>query len=111
MTRPQPDLDAVFSALGNATRRAMVRRLASGPATVSELAEPLGITLPAVSRHVGVLEEAGLLTRERQGRHHVCSLGHAGIDLAREFLDDTRAFWEGNLDALAAFVEQEERGG
>ena len=112
MAQPAPDpeshLDAVFGALSHATRRAMLRRLAQGPATIGELVEPGTISKPAVSRHVAVLESAGLLRRQRDGRLHRCSLRQEGLADAQGFLDDTRAFWEGQLDALADFLERDD---
>lgn len=100
-------LDAIFGALSDPTRRLFLKRLAQGPRTVGELAEGVSISAPAVSRHVKVLERAGLLVREKRGRTHVCSLGRGALDTAEAFVRDTRAFWEGNLDALADYLEGE----
>jgi DNA-binding transcriptional ArsR family regulator len=110
MSLPATDdrLDAVFQALSSGTRRAMIRRLAEGPANVTDLVPPGLISKPAVSRHVRVLEDAGLLRRARDGRLHRCSLDSEGLDQARVFLEETRAFWEGNLDALEAFLENDD---
>jgi len=98
-------LDEVFGALADATRRGIVRRLVQGPATVGELAAPYSISAPAISRHLRVLERAGLLERTRDGRVHRCSLAPDGLTEARRFIEDSRALWEGNLDALAQFLE------
>lgn len=97
-----PDLDAVFSALSDATRRGILARLALGGVTqVSDLAEPYPISAPAISKHLRVLEQAGLITREKQGRVRLCRL-HAGpLDDAAAWLEQMRNFWEDRLDALA----------
>lgn len=104
----EPDLDAVFAALSDSTRRAIIARLAGGPATVSELAEPFAMSLPAVSKHLKVLEQAGLLDRKRVGRTHTMHLDPNAMDTADEWLQRTRAFWESRLDALARYLDQEE---
>jgi DNA-binding transcriptional ArsR family regulator len=100
-------LDAVFHALGDRTRRALLARLASRPARVTELARPFDMSLPAVSRHIRVLESAGLIARSVDGRVHQCSLAAAPMKTADAWLDRYRRFWEGNLDALARLVEAE----
>ena len=100
-------LDAVFHALGDRTRRALLARLASRPARVTELAQPFDMSLPAVSRHIRVLESAGLIARSVDGRVHQCSLAAAPMKTAEAWLDRYRRFWEGNLDALARLVEAE----
>lgn len=99
-------LDAVFHALADGTRRRIVASLAPGPVSVSELAAPFSISLPAVSKHLDVLEQAGLVRRERDGRFQRCYLTSEPLDDARAFIDRYRTFWQGNLDGLAAFVEQ-----
>lgn len=98
-------LDEVFSALGDTTRRRILARLAEGPASINELAAPFSMTLPAVSKHVRVLEHAGLLRRTRQGWYHFCHLESRPLETAVEFLAKYRPFWEGTLDALARHVE------
>jgi DNA-binding transcriptional ArsR family regulator len=104
-------LDAVFHALGDRTRRALLARLASRPARVTELARPFDMSLPAVSRHIRVLESAGLIARSVDGRVHQCSLAAAPMKTAEAWLERYRRFWEGNLDALARLVEaQGEQG-
>jgi DNA-binding transcriptional ArsR family regulator len=102
-------LDAVFSALGDATRRKMLKRLAAGSASITELAEPLPMTLPAVSKHLRVLERAGLVRRERDGWYHRCRLEAAPLEDAAAFLAVYRPFWEQTLDELARYVEQPDR--
>ena len=101
-------LDAVFSALGDTTRRRILARLARGPASITELAEPFAMTVPAVSKHLRVLERAGLMRRERDGWYHVCHLEARPMDSAAAFLSKYRPFWEGTLDALARHVEEPE---
>lgn len=99
-------LDAVFAALADPTRRKILARLAQGTASVGELAAPFAMTLPAVSKHLRVLERAGLLRRERAGWYHHCHLEAAPIEGAAEFLARYRPFWEATLDALAEYVEE-----
>ena len=103
MTEDQ--LDAAFAALADPTRRAIVARLAAGPAPVGELAAPFDISLPAVSRHLKVLETAGLITREKDAQWRRCHLRPQGLAGAAEWIDSTRRFWEGRLDSLARFLE------
>ncbi len=98
-------LDAVFGALTDRTRRAMLARLARGPATVTELAQPFAISLPAVSRHLKVLEQAELIERRVDGRVHHCSLDVAAMREAEGWLQHYLGFWEGTLDSLARHVE------
>ena len=98
-------LDQIFGALSDRTRRAMLAQLAHGPARVTELAEPHAMTLPAVSRHLKVLERAGLVRREVTGREHRCELEAGSLHAVEAWLDHHRAFWEGQLDALAAFAQ------
>jgi DNA-binding transcriptional ArsR family regulator len=101
MVKRQPDpLDATFSALADPTRRAIVTRLAQGESSVTELAEPFDISLPAVSRHLRVLEEAGLLAREKHGRVHRCRLAPGPLGEAVEWIVVYGRFWEERLDAL-----------
>jgi DNA-binding transcriptional ArsR family regulator len=98
-------LDLVFSALGDTTRRGLIERLANGPATITELAEPFAMTLPAVSKHLRVLERAGLLRRERDGWYHYCHLETRPLEGAVAFLAKYQLFWESTLDALALYAE------
>ena len=99
-------LDATFSALSDPTRRAIVARLAAGEATVGELASPFRISLPAISKHLRVLEDAGLLAREKIGRTHHCRLNAAPLRDATAWLMRYRQFWEDQFDALEAFLER-----
>ena len=98
-------LDAVFHALGDRTRRALLARLAKRPAMITELAKPFTMSLPAVSRHIRVLERAGLVTRAVDGRMHQCSLTGAPLATIEGWLHHYRHFWERSLDSLARYVE------
>ncbi|HEY8182947.1 MAG TPA: metalloregulator ArsR/SmtB family transcription factor [Thermoanaerobaculia bacterium] len=99
-------LDATFAALGDPTRRAILARLTLGQWTVGELAEPFDMSLPAVSKHLRVLEEAGLLVRQRDGRIHRISLDPRPIEQAADWITEMRLFWESQFDALAAYLER-----
>lgn len=100
-------LDGVFGALADPTRRAMIEDLVRrGPRTAGELAAPHAMTLPAVSKHLAVLERSGLTTRERRGRHQVFTLNPLPIREATEWLERHQEFWERQFDALANFVEE-----
>jgi DNA-binding transcriptional ArsR family regulator len=109
-TRNQSDdrLDLLFRALGDRTRRALLARLAEKPARVTELAEPFAMSLPAVSRHIRVLERARLVVRKVDGRVHHCSLDLAPLKTAEAWLAHYRQFWEGQLEALARYVENDD---
>jgi DNA-binding transcriptional ArsR family regulator len=109
MVQYTPDeLNAVFSALANPTRRAIVVRLAAGDASVSELAEPFGVSLPAMAKHLRVLERAGLLDQHKEGRVRHCRLRAAPMRFAEEWLNNYRVFWETRLDSLARHFESKE---
>jgi DNA-binding transcriptional ArsR family regulator len=100
------DLDAVFAALAHPVRRAIVERLAEGECAVGELAAPHRVSLPAISRHLRVLEEAGLLEQTPDGRVRRCALKAAPLSAAFAWIVQYRIFWEDALDALAAHVEK-----
>jgi DNA-binding transcriptional ArsR family regulator len=102
------DLDAVFQALAHPTRRALVEQLAGGPKRVGELAEPFDVSLAAVSKHLSVLEDAGLIEVEADGRVRRCHLNAAPLGAAFGWLTRYRVFWEDRLDALAIHLEDEE---
>ncbi len=104
-----PILTATFSALSDPTRRFILEQLSEGEATVGELAAPLDMSLPAVSKHLKVLEEAGLLVRRREGRRHLLTIDPTPLADAREWLEHYRRFWEGSFDRLAEYLEKEER--
>jgi DNA-binding transcriptional ArsR family regulator len=98
-------LDAVFRALGDRTRRALLARLSHGPAMVTELAEPFRMSLPAVSRHIRVLEKARMVARSVDGRVHRCSFRAEPLQGVQQWLNRYRHFWEGTLDSLASYAE------
>ena len=97
-------LNATFAALADPTRRAILTRLAIGESTVTELSEPFDVSLPAISKHVRVLEEAGLLVREREGRVHRCRLGTAPLRSAADWIARYERFWETQFDALDRYL-------
>lgn len=99
-------LDQVFRALGDRTRRALLARLARGSASVTELATPFTMSLPAVSKHLRVLERAGLVARTVEGRVHRCALGPTPLRDASEWLSAYRQFWDDSLASLAAYLEE-----
>jgi DNA-binding transcriptional ArsR family regulator len=99
-------LDHTFSALADPTRRAILARLARGEATVGELATPFKISMPAISRHLGVLEKASLIVRERQGKHRRCRLNARALGEASDWLDFYREFWIGGLDRLEQHLQR-----
>jgi DNA-binding transcriptional ArsR family regulator len=98
-------LDSIFSALADPTRREMLKLLARAECCVTELAKPFSISLPAVSKHLRVLERAGLVKRERDGRIHRVSLDAEPMREASEWIGHYRKFWEGQFDALAQYLE------
>jgi DNA-binding transcriptional ArsR family regulator len=98
-------LDATFGALADPTRRAILARLAQSEATVTELAAPFDVSLPAVSKHLRVLESAGLLRREIDGRIHRCRLAPQNMKDAGAWIETYRVFWEAQFDALAQYLE------
>jgi len=93
-------LDRTFSALADPTRRAILLRLAAGEATVNELASPFPISLPAISRHLRVLESAALIAQEREGQFRKCRLNPAGLRATADWLDFYRQFWSESFDRL-----------
>jgi len=105
----EQQLDHVFSALGDQTRRKLLARLSQGPAMVTELAVPFRMSLPAVSRHIRVLERARLVKRAVDGRVHRCSINAQPMLEATRWLQRYRHFWEGTLDSLAEYVEEVEK--
>jgi DNA-binding transcriptional ArsR family regulator len=98
------ELDQVFSALADPTRRAILRALTRRPATINEIAEPFDVSLNAISKHVRVLERAGLVRREIRGREHHCRVDARPLRGANEWLEEYREFWEQRLDALKVYV-------
>ncbi len=104
---PGVDLDAVFAALAHPTRRAIIEHLASGDTSVGELAKPFDVSLPAISKHLRVLEEAGLLEVTAEGRVRRCALKATPLSAAFSWIVQYRLFWEDRLDALAKHLEGE----
>ena len=107
---PTDALDATFAALADPTRRAILARLASGEATVTELAEPFDMTLPGVSKHLKVLERAGLISRSRVAQSRPCRLEAAPLGEAADWVEDYRRFWEGSFDRLEDYLRELRRG-
>ena len=103
-----PQLDLIFRALGDSTRRGMLARLALGEKTVGELAEPFAMSFAGASKHVKVLEEAGLIRREVRGRTHVCTLEPGPLASADQWLRHYDRFWTGRLDALEQLLREDD---
>ena len=99
-------LDRTFSALSDPTRRQILERLALGPATITELAEPFDISLPGVLKHVRILEVADLVITEKEGRTRQCRLGSEHLDDASQWIQTYRRRWERRLDRLGAYLER-----
>jgi DNA-binding transcriptional ArsR family regulator len=104
MMNHDPDLDRMFQALSDGHRRAMIDRLASGPLSVSDLAAPLAISLPAVMQHLGVLEACGLVQSAKQGRVRTCALAPEALGRAESWLRARRSMVEGRLDRLELYL-------
>ncbi|NQV79073.1 MAG: winged helix-turn-helix transcriptional regulator [Alphaproteobacteria bacterium] len=103
-------LDSVFFALADPTRRAIVARLARGEATVTELAKPFAISQPAVSQHLKVLEEAGLISRRVDGTKRPCLLREEGMRTVEAWVAEQRSIWEDRLDRMENYVNQLKKG-
>lgn len=99
-------LDRTFAALADPTRRSLVERLVQGPATVSELAKPLPMSLPAVLLHLKVLEESGLVTSQKAGRVRTCRIDPKMLSQAEQWVAERRQMWERSLDRLGAFLDE-----
>jgi DNA-binding transcriptional ArsR family regulator len=110
VVKRQQSLDETFAALADPTRREILGTLAEGERTVSELAEPFEMSLPAISKHLGVLERAGLITRERQGRVRRCSLEPEPLADALEWIAAYGRFWEERLDSLERLLAEGHQG-
>jgi DNA-binding transcriptional ArsR family regulator len=106
MLNYQAHLDLAFQALADPTRRALVERLTQGPASVSELAKPLPMSLPAVMLHLKVLEESGLVKSEKVGRVRTCRIEPQMLSQAERWITERRRMWERNLDRLGVFLEE-----
>jgi DNA-binding transcriptional ArsR family regulator len=103
---PQDALSATLFALADPTRRAILDRLSHGEATVNEIAEPFEISLPAVSRHLKVLEGAGLISRSRDAQWRPCQLEPAALKSVDDWLERYRRFWTGSFDKMDAYIAQ-----
>lgn len=99
-TLTEPELDATFNALADSTRRAILRRLSTGEATVNELAQPFDLTLQAVSKHIKVLEHCGLISRRREAQTRPCHLETERLDAAVDWIDEQRTVWNDRFDQL-----------
>lgn len=99
----QRELDQIFSALSDGTRRSLLMSLGRGPATVTELAKPFGVSLTAIKKHLHVLEEAGLVTTQKIGRSRHCQLGTERLDDAMSWISYYQRLWERRLDGLDAY--------
>src|SRR5580704_832191 len=108
VSQVHPNLDGVFRALGDPTRRAMLRSLAAGEQNIGELAAPFRMSFAAVSKHVRVLERAGLVRRRIHGRSHICRLDTAPLKAANEWLRFYERYWTDKLDALDALLKAED---
>jgi DNA-binding transcriptional ArsR family regulator len=104
-------LDGTFFALSDPTRRGILERLGGGPATISELAKPFGLTINGVKKHVGILERADLVTTEKVGRARHCRLGSGSLAEATAWIDEHRRAWESRLDRFERYVERTSGGG
>jgi len=112
MVKYETQLDAIFTALAHPARRAMLARLGKGEATVGELAEPLGVSLPAVTKHLNMLERANLITRGKNAQWRPCRLEEAPFNAASDWIDAQRRIWESRLDRLENYlhtIEQRDR--
>jgi DNA-binding transcriptional ArsR family regulator len=105
MLNQTPYLDQMFQALADPTRRAMIDRLSRGPASVSELAKPFDMSLPAVVQHLQALEASGLVSSQKVGRVRTCQIEPAALSLAEQWLNERRTLWMQRLDRLGEYLE------
>ena len=110
MPKPKINIDALFHALGDPTRRAILDRLSQGPFSVSELARPLEVTLTAVIQHLEILEESGLVFTEKIGRVRTCRIEPAGFDALEQWVRGHRTIWERRLDRLGDLLAKSDEG-
>ena len=101
------DVNRVFHALSDATRRQMIERLSEGPISVSGLAKPLGVSLAAVVQHLQVLEACALVRTEKVGRTRVCRMESAGLSVVEKWIQDRRSMWERKFDRLGDLLDEE----
>lgn len=102
----QDNLSSTFAALADPTRRAILARLTTGECTVNELAEPFNVTLPAITKHLKVLENAGLIERSRQAQYRPCKLNPEPLKAANNYIETYRQFWEESFDRLDAYLKE-----
>jgi DNA-binding transcriptional ArsR family regulator len=105
MLNQSPNLDLMFQALADPTRRAMIDRLSRGPASVSELAKPFDMSLPAVVQHLAALENSGLVTSQKVGRVRTCQIAPEALSQAEQWLNERRTLWVNRLDRLGQLLE------
>jgi DNA-binding transcriptional ArsR family regulator len=106
MLKQRPELDVVFHALADPSRRSIVDRLSRGPATVTELAAPLPMSMPAVMQHVQVLEQSGLVSSRKVGRVRTCSIEVRALHPVERWIEERRSGWERRLDRVGAYLEE-----
>ena len=111
MREPSPNLDVMFQALADPTRRALVERLSRGPASVSELALPFAMSLPGVVQHLQLLEQSGLIKTQKIGRTRTCTIDTGALSLVEQWINDRRIGWERRFDRLGAFLDAEDGKG
>jgi DNA-binding transcriptional ArsR family regulator len=99
-------LSETFAALANSTRRAILARLARGEASVNEIAEPFALSLPAISKHIKVLERAGLVVRSRRAQYRPCTLDTAPLEEVSSWADECRTMWEARFDRMDAYLQE-----
>ncbi|SDJ86524.1 transcriptional regulator, ArsR family [Cryobacterium psychrotolerans] len=107
MLKESPDLNLMFQALADPTRRAMVDRMTRGPASVSDLARPFAMTLAAVMQHLKVLEQSGLVRTQKEGRVRTCRIDPAALRSAEDWIAERRTTWESRLDRLGALLDED----
>ena len=109
--KKKPNIDRIFHALGDPTRRAMMEKLSLGPMSVSRMAEPFEMTLAAVVQHIQVLEECGLVQTEKVGRVRTCRIEPVGLDAMEQWIRDRRSIWENRLNRLGELLGEVEKDG
>jgi len=108
MIEAAQNLDQMFQALADPTRRLIVERLSRGPASVSELAAPFAMSLPAIVQHLQLLEQSGLVRTEKVGRTRTCTIDTGSLSLVEKWINDRRIGWEKRFDRLGAFQDAED---
>lgn len=108
MPKSQPQIDRLFHALGDPTRRAILDLLSRGPTSATRLADPLGITLTAIGQHLQILEDSNLVRTEKVGRIRTCRIEPTGFSLLEKWIKDHRSHWEHRLDRLAEMLNEED---